>query len=365
MYEGALVIDAVVHGFDFSDGNRAARCSAEEFAGFQTFMHQVHTVGESTERGYQRAQGEFIPRVSAEALASATFLESDVDIAFYHHVPIAGFFQHGVSRWDTGLDFRKLAENRVFLYGGVNTFQEDRGKIFAEMEEQAEAGAVGFKFYPSSGIVDPATRRLQTMLYDDPEAAYPFFDKAQELGVKHLAFHKAYPVGPSIAAVRPGDLLTAAVSFPELTFEIVHAGWAFVEDTALELMLHPNVYANMELSGGLSVRQPGRFAHMIGELMRTGGHQKILFASGSAATHVDPILRAFWDFEMPQDLQEQFGYPAVTREMKADMLGLNMARLHGLDPDALIENTAADDWASKRAEGKVEPWALRRAEATA
>jgi hypothetical protein len=42
-----------------------------------------------------------------------------------------------------------------------------------------------------------------------------------------------------------------------------------------------------------------------------------------------------------------------------------MARLHGLDVDSLIEATAGDEWARKRAEGKVEPWAARRAEASA
>src|SRR5581483_3111839 len=245
MLDGDLVIDATVHGFDFSTPNRSPLCDPQNFAGFQTFMHQLHLTGESLEPGYQLTAQEYLPRVSAEALASAVFLESDVDVAFYHHVPIEGYFKDGVSPFDTGLDFRKLAENRVHVYGGVDTFQKDRGKVFALMEEHAALGVVGFKFYPSNGIVDADSRTLNVMLYDDPEYAYPFFDKARQLGITHLAFHKAYPVGPSIDAVRPGDLLAAAVAFPELTFEIVHAGWAFAEETALEMMVAPNLYANL------------------------------------------------------------------------------------------------------------------------
>jgi len=365
MLNGAeFVIDATVHGFDLSPENRADRCSAEEYAGFQGFMYQLAHVGmESREPGFLLDQDEFLPRVSAEALAEALFLESDVDVVFYHHVPIAGFFKNGVSRLDTGIELRKLAPDRVHLYGGVDTFKEDRGEVFAQIEEYAELGVAGLKFYPSNGIVDPNARRLVTMLYDDPERAWPYFEKARQLGIRHLAFHKAFPVGPSVEAVRPGDLLSAAVAFPELTFEIVHAGWAFLEETALEMMVHPNIYANLEISGSLILHQPRRFAVMIGELLAHLGGERILFASGSAATHVDPLVRAFWDFEMPEDLRDGYGYPDVTADIKRGILGLNMARLHGLDVDKMRQVVTGDEWGAQRAEGKREPWGRRRSDA--
>lgn len=359
-----LVVDGTVHGFDLTDGNRADRCSPEEYAGFQGFMHQLAHVGmESREPGFLLDLEEFIPQVSAAALAEALFLESDTDVAFYHHVPIAGFFKHGVSRLDTGLELRKLAPDRVHLYGGVDTFKEDRQEVFAQIEEYAELGMAGLKFYPSNGIIDAEARRLVTMLYDDPELAWPYFEKAREVGLRHLAFHKAFPVGPSVEAAKPGDLLSAAVAFPELTFEIVHAGWAFLEETALEMMVHPNLYANLEISGSLILHQPRRFAVMLGELLTHLGGDRILFASGSAATHVDPLIRAFWEFEMPRDLQEGYGYPEVTPEIKRAILGLNMARLHGIDVDKMKQVVADDEWGRLRAAGKRPPWGRRRAEA--
>ena len=35
---------------------------------------------------------------------------------------------------------------------------------------------------------------------------------------------------------------------------------------------------------------------------------------------------------MPQELQEKWGYPAVTDEVRAKILGLNLARLTGIEP---------------------------------
>ena len=197
---------------------------------------------------------------------------------------------------------QRIAPDRVLLYGCVDTFDEDRGRVFASMERMVEQGAVGFKFYPSNGFFDVTKHKLVQMLYDDPQRAFPFFEKARELGVMHLAFHKAQPVGPGpVDAVHYEDLSTAALAFPDMTFEVVHAGWAFLEEAGIQLMLHDNIYANLECVVNLVVRHPRRFAHIIGTLLRYGGAERILYATGCAVNHSDPILERFMAFEMPED----------------------------------------------------------------
>src|SRR5438128_11194388 len=147
------------------------------------------------------------------------------------------------------------------------------------------------------------------MMYDDPEQAFPFFEKARELGVRHLAFHKTQPLGPGpIDALRVEDVSMAAQAFPDMTFEVVHDGRAFLEECAIQLMMYPNVYANLECVANLVVRQPRRFADIIGTLLQYAGPDRILFATGCAVSHPDPIVRALMNFEMPEDLRTGYGF---------------------------------------------------------
>ncbi len=38
------------------------------------------------------------------------------------------------------------------------------------------------------------------------------------------------------------------------------------------------------------------------------------------------------NMEMPQELQEKWGYEPITDEIKAKILGLNLAKLTGIEP---------------------------------
>jgi hypothetical protein len=42
------------------------------------------------------------------------------------------------------------------------------------------------------------------------------------------------------------------------------------------------------------------------------------------------LIRAFKALQIPADLQEQYGYPALTDKAKKRILGLNAARLYGI-----------------------------------
>ena len=47
-----------------------------------------------------------------------------------------------------------------------------------------------------------------------------------------------------------------------------------------------------------------------------------------------PALDVLWDLEIPEDLQEDYGFPQITEEDKRKILGLNFARLMGVDVPA-------------------------------
>jgi uncharacterized protein len=42
-------------------------------------------------------------------------------------------------------------------------------------------------------------------------------------------------------------------------------------------------------------------------------------------------VNAFWNFEIPQDLVEGYGYPQLTEQAKRKILGENLLRLQGMD----------------------------------
>jgi hypothetical protein len=362
MIDDIFVIDGVAHGYDFSPSNRLKDCETDRYRKFGSLAYRLaHAQVESTEPGYLLSFKEFSSRWHAADLAHAFFAESDVDAIVYHAVEISSYCREGASRWDTGLEMKRAAPSRVLLYAAVDSFDPDRSRVFDGMERMAAEGAVGFKFYPSNGFFDRDANRLVKMFYDDPEKSYPYFEKARSLGIKHVAFHKTMPVGPGPTdAAHVEDVSTAAAMFPDMTFEIVHSGWAFLEECALQLKLHANVYANLECVANLVVRQPRRFAHIIGTMLLNAEPERILFATGCAINHPDPILRAFMDFEMPEDLRDGYGYGELTLDIKRKILGENMARLLNFDIAGAKRQWKNDDWSRMRARGKAAPWSAHR-----
>ena len=250
-------------------------------------------------------------------------------------------------------------------YGASDSFDPDQERVLASMERKAQEGAIGFEFDPSNGLFDAASNQQVSMLFSDPERAYPLFETAREPGIKHIGVPQMQPVGPgALDAARVEDVSTATVAFPDCTFGVVHAGWAFAEECALPLMMHTSIHANLEGTVALVVRQPHHFAHIIGTMREYGRTEQLLNVSGCALSHPDPMLRAFLDFAMPQDLRDGYGYPQITPEMKRKILGGHIAALLGIDTAAVRSRIGDDRWSALRAEGNAAPWSAYRARRT-
>jgi predicted TIM-barrel fold metal-dependent hydrolase len=207
---------------------------------------------------------------------------------------------------------------------------------------------------------------------DDPEVAFPLYEKARSLGITMVAIHKSVPLGPvPMEPFKPGDIDGAAGMFPDLNFEIVHGGVAFTEETAWMIARFPNVYINMETLNVIIALNPRRFAEIMAILLGVGGVgviPKFFWGTGTMALHPRPGLDAFRAFEMPEDLQSSQGVfgevPTLTAEHKEMILGQNYARVHGLDIDAMRAAIVDDEFEQKRRElnGHVPaPWSTTRA----
>ena len=195
---------------------------------------------------------------------------------------------------------------------------------------------------------------------------FPLYERAIELGLKVVGVHKALPLGPvPMPAFHVRDVDTAAYNFPQLNFEIVHAGMAFVEETAVPLAQFPNVFANLKITTGwLSAPSgpKGVFYDALGAFLQWGGLEKIFFSTTAMAIHPQRVVQSVWDLELPEPVLEKFGINQLTREDKAMLLGGNYAAMLGLDIDDLKAGVADDEFAQENRDrdALVAPWTAWR-----
>ena len=201
------------------------------------------------------------------------------------------------------------------------------------MERQVgEFGAKAFKFYNVRyDYGSPFPWRM-----DDPQIAFPIFEKAQELGVNLIGVHKGRAAGPAAGRGHP---------------DLGH-GRRRRQLPRHQLRDLPRRAAvpRRDLLAAHPLPQPLRLARRDDQLRRPGaarcsprssasccsgaGEDKIVYGSEAPIFHPQWALQAFKDFSIPQDLCEGYGYPQLTDEAKRKILGENLLRLHGMDVEA-------------------------------
>src|SRR5262249_311999 len=105
--------------------------------------------------------------------------------------------------------------------------------------------------------------------------------------------------------------------------------------TEYALLVRPyaNTYAELGTTWASSiVTFPTVAAHLMGQLMKFMGPDRIVFGSdsvwyGSPQWQID----AMWRVQIPEDLGKKYGYAELTRDAKRKILGLNSAKLYGIN----------------------------------
>ena len=98
-----------------------------------------------------------------------------------------------------------------------------------------------------------------------------------------------------------------------------------------------NVYAELGSTWRTVMGSPDEAAHVLGKLLAAFGPERILWGTDSIwyGSPQDQIA-AFRNFEITEAFQEQFGYPALTPDVKARILGQNAVELFGIVPPATV-----------------------------
>jgi uncharacterized protein len=353
MINGTIVADATAHCYNWSTPNMAS----SESPAIRDAAYGFHNLL-TGDPALQLTKDEFARNWQIDEVAGTLFLESGVDLIAYHGTPIHDYWHDGHSATEKGYELKRRFPGRTLVYAAFNPFVLDSvSQIQEAVDAAAEAGADGLKFYAAR--YDRG--RTVSQRLDDERYAFPAIERAIERGIRVVATHKALPVGPvHYEPYGVSDLPLACAAFPQMAFEVVHAGMAFVEETAFLAASHPNCYFNLETSFAMIRPAPRRFAEFLGALLAGGAQDRIFYSSGLSMVHPRIALDSFVEFTMPRDLVEDYGVPDLTPEIRRGIMGENYLRLHGIDPAGFRAATADDAISRRQAAGPAEPWSHLR-----
>jgi predicted TIM-barrel fold metal-dependent hydrolase len=156
---------------------------------------------------------------------------------------------------------------------------------------------------------------------------FPFYEKCLELGTA-VFIHTGLAVGGHSDYCQPMLLDNLCLAFPELKIVAYHFGWP--ENDILNSLAwkHKNLYVGMSGMLGPLYYAPMKLAHMVGSIMNIlGGSEKIVFGTDWPASPADLSVKAILNLQVPKELQEGWGYPPMTEQDRANMFGLNLAKL--------------------------------------
>lgn len=193
---------------------------------------------------------------------------------------------------------------------------------------------------------------------DDPAVGTPFLEQARAMKVPRVLCPKGLP-WPNFdkAHASPRDIGPAAKAFPDVQLVVYHSGYETdaaegpydpysapqTADVGVNRLLksleesgiwpNSNVWAELGGTWMLLMGKPVEAAHVVGKLLKHVGEDRVLWGTDALFTgSPKPQLEAFRAFQIPEELQEKHGYPALTPAIKAKILGLNAAKLFGTAP---------------------------------
>jgi uncharacterized protein len=320
--EQYYIVDSHLHFWDASPANWVK--GQEQYAkGWIESFHDYQALGPpETHWPIEKFQ-----KYSEEDFVKDVFQEGYVDVGVFQSTYLKEWYTDGFNTAAVNGALAAKHPGRLITNGRWDPREGDAG--LAQLEADAEEfGLQGVKLYTAEWRQGSRGWTLR-----DPEAQR-FLQKCQELGIKNIHVHKGPTIWPlDKDAFDVADVDYAATSFPELNFIVEHVGLPRIEDFCFMATQEPNVYAGLSVViGGLMHARPRFFAKVMGELLFWVGEDKMLFGSDYGIWEPKWQIEGFVDWNYPD--QEYSDYPTVTTTTKKKILGLNAAKLYGIEVPA-------------------------------
>jgi len=292
--------------------------------------------------------------LSWEHFIKEVFLDSDTSMALISTPP-------GPYPWEAVVPPKEMthirdeinritASQRMLAHGLV---MPQLGQVDLDfMDQQAETLKVdAWKCYTGS----PPKGFEHGWWLSDEKIAYPMLEKSQALGISNVCIHKGLPLGPVADYNHPRDIMKAAADFPQLNFLVYHSGFLGTSRINLEKAKHGeipwttefcelktahpklnNIYTELGSTfGQLVITEPLVCAHLLGQILSAFGTDHLIWGTDSIWYGTPQWqIEAFRRFQIPDQLQETHRYPALTKDVKAKIFGLNAAKLFKVDVEA-------------------------------
>ena len=310
--------------------------------------------------------------IGPEEFVKDVFLDSDTDMMVLSFVPSTREAEP-LTIEEADRTRRIVAElegnHRLMLHGRVNPNQDGDLEAMDELKERWNV--CGWKTYTQYG-----PGGVGFFLHDE-DTGIPFIEKARRLGVKIICVHKGLPFGPrSYEHSQCEDVGIVAKRFPDVDFLIYHSGYVAGRpegpyegegsgdgiDTLVRSLIendvapNENVYAELGSTWRFLMREPDSAAHALGKLFKYVGEDNVLWGTDSIwyGSPQDQI-QAFRVFQISEEFQERYGYPALTPELRAKVFGLNATRPYRIEAEEVLRRASRDGLTRRRETYRNDP----------
>jgi predicted TIM-barrel fold metal-dependent hydrolase len=323
--EKYFIVDSHLHFWDASPENWVK--GQEQYAkGWIECFHAYQALGPPETHWTI----EHFQKYSEDDFEKDIFTDGHVDKGIFQSTYLKEWYAKGFNAIDQNAPLLERFPEKLIVNGRWDPRDGEAGLRQLE-EDHAQYGLKGVKVYTAEWRDGSRGWTLK-----DPEAV-PFLEKCQELGIKNIHAHKGPTIWPlDKDGFDVSDVDHAATSFPELNFIVEHVGLPRIEDFCFMATQEPNVYAGLSVVvGGLMHARPRFFAKVMGELLFWVGEDKMLFGSDYGIWEPKWQVEGLVDWDYPDDTFSD--YPRWTTAAKKKVLGLNAARLYGIEVPAGLE----------------------------
>jgi uncharacterized protein len=267
---------------------------------------------------------EHFQKYSPEDFEHDVFEEGHVDKAVFQSTYLKEWYTNGFNDIEQNAAMRDRFADKLIVNGRWDPREGEAG--LRQLEDDAQRYELqGVKLYTAEWRNGSRGWTLK-----DPDAA-PFLEKCIELGIKNVHVHKGPTIWPlDKDAFDVSDVDYAATTYPDLNFIVEHVGLPRIEDFCFMATQEPNVYAGLSVVvGGLMHARPRFFAKVMGELLFWVGEDKMLFGSDYAIWEPKWQVEGLVAWDYPDT--DYSDYPRWTTAAKKKVLGLNAAKLYGVE----------------------------------